>query len=132
MQSAELLGQPHENPFGAPDVAESIGILVLDHFIHQLRAASAEAGECIVDVVYGEHDAQIAESVYRRVAVIGDHGRREEARYLEPAMTVRRTHHGDLDAHIAQPGDALCPLSLDRSAALELQPELREELDGGI
>jgi catechol 2,3-dioxygenase-like lactoylglutathione lyase family enzyme len=30
--------------------------------------------------------------------VIGDHRRREKSRELEPAVTVRRTHHRDLDA----------------------------------
>jgi hypothetical protein len=32
----------------------------------------AEALERLVDVVHGEHDAEVAESVHQRVAVIGD------------------------------------------------------------
>src|SRR5215217_1644883 len=53
----ELLGKPDENSFGAPDVAEPIRIFVLDHFADDLRAAFTEAGERIVDVLHGEHDA---------------------------------------------------------------------------
>ena len=53
----ELLGKPDENSFGAPDVAEPIRIFVLDHFADELRAAFAEPGERIVDVLHGEHDA---------------------------------------------------------------------------
>lgn len=53
----ELLGKPDENSFGAPDVAEAIRVFVLDHFADELRAAFAEPGERIVDVLHGEHDA---------------------------------------------------------------------------
>ena len=54
---SELLGKPDENSFGAPDVAEPIRVFVLDHFADELRAAFAEPGERIVDVLHGEHDA---------------------------------------------------------------------------
>jgi hypothetical protein len=75
----ELLGEPDENAFGTPDVAESIQVLVLNYLAHELRAASAEPEEHIVDVLHGEHDAQVPEGVHWGAAVIGDHGRREEA-----------------------------------------------------
>src|SRR5688572_3161777 len=116
----ELLGKPDENSFGAPDVAEPIRGFVLDHFADELRAAFAEPGERIVDVLHGEHDAQITESVYRSAAVIGDHRRREESGQLEPAVTVRRPQHGHLDAHVAQSSDAVRPVSFDWGAPLEL------------
>ena len=54
---ADLLGQPDEKSFGPPDVAEPIHVFVLDHFADELRAALAEPGERIVDVLHGEHDA---------------------------------------------------------------------------
>src|SRR6185369_12232190 len=98
----ELLRQSDENPFRAPDVAEAIRIFVLDHFADELRAAFAKPYERIVDVLHGEHDAQVTESVHGGAAVIGDHGRCEESGYLEPTVTVRRPHHGNLDAHAAQ------------------------------
>src|ERR671934_3037921 len=79
---AELLGEPDEKSFGSADVAEPIRVLVLHHFANELRAALAEPGERLVDVVHGEHDAQVAESVHRGVPVIGDHRRREKAREL--------------------------------------------------
>ena len=53
----ELLGEPDEQSFGAADVAEPIRVLVLDHVANELRAARAEPGERLVDVVHGEHDA---------------------------------------------------------------------------
>src|SRR5438093_8118722 len=128
----ELLGQPDENSFGAPDVAEPIRIFVLDHFADELRAAVPEPGERIVDVLHGEHDAQVTESVHRGAAVIGDHRRREESGDLEPAVTVRRTHHGNLYAHVAQSSDAICPVSFDWCAPLELEAKFGEELNGGV
>src|SRR5687767_11535653 len=97
----KLLGKPDENSFWAPDVAEPIRVFVLDHFADELRAAFAHPGERIVDVLDGEHDAQVAECVYRGVAMIGDHRRRNESRHLQPAVTVWRAHHGSLDAHAA-------------------------------
>src|SRR2546426_12700490 len=109
----ELLGKPDENSFGAPDVAEPIRIFVLDHFADELCAAFPEPGERIVDVLHGEPDAQVTESVHRGAAVIGDHRRRAESGDLEPAVTVRRTHHGNLYAHVAQSSDAICPVSFD-------------------
>jgi hypothetical protein len=54
---SELLGEPDEDSFGAPDVAEPITVFVLGHFADELRAAFAEPGKRIVDVLHGEHDA---------------------------------------------------------------------------
>jgi hypothetical protein len=64
--------------------------------------------------------------------VISDHRRREESGHLEPAVTVRRTHHGNLNAHAAQSSDAICPVSLDWGAPLELETKFGEELYRGI
>src|SRR5436190_1946815 len=63
-------------------------------------------GHRVVEIVHGEHDAEIAESVHRGVPVIGDRRRREKARQFDPAVAVRGTHHGDLDALVAQSSDA--------------------------
>src|SRR4029077_18241812 len=69
-RSAELLGEPDEKSSGPADVAEPIRVFVLHHFAaDQLRAALAESGERLVDVVHSEHDAEVAESVDRRVPV---------------------------------------------------------------
>lgn len=128
--SAELLGEPDEKSFRSADVAEPICVFVLDHVAaDELRAVLAEPGERLVDVVHGEHDPQVAEGVDRCVAVIGDHRRREKARELEPAVAVRRAHHGDLDSLVAQPGHAPCPLSFHQGSPFELQAELAKELD---
>src|SRR5919109_5459552 len=88
---ADLLGQPDEKSFRPPDVAEPIHVFVLDDFTDELRAELAEPGERIVDVLHGEHDAEVAESVDRGVPVIGDRRRREKAREFDPAVAVRRT-----------------------------------------
>src|SRR5206468_5660396 len=42
------------------------------------------------------------------------------------------THHGNLDAHVAQSSDAICPISFDWGAPLELEAEFGEELNGGV
>src|SRR5204862_5021560 len=123
---------PNEDSFGAPDVAEPIRVFVLGHFADQLRAAFTEPGERIVDVLHGKHDAQVTEGIHRGATVIGDHRRRKESGHLEPAVTVRRAHHGNFDAHVAQSSDAICPVSFDWSAPLELKAEFGKKLDGGI
>jgi len=64
--------------------------------------------------------------------VIGDHRRREESRQLDPAVTIRCAHHGNLDAHVPQSSDAICPVSFDWGAPLEVEAKLGEELNGGI
>src|SRR5438876_11332395 len=64
--------------------------------------------------------------------MIGDHRRREESRQLEPAVTIRRAHHGNVDAHVPQSSDAICPVSFDWGAPLEVEAKLGEELNGGV
>src|SRR4026207_983701 len=64
--------------------------------------------------------------------MIGNRRRREKSRDLEPAVAVRRPQHCDLDAHLAQSGDALRPVSFDRRSPFELEAELGEKRDGGI
>src|SRR6476646_9427330 len=125
--SAKLLGEADEDSYGAPDVAEPVEIFVPDHFADDLRAALAAPSDRIVDVLHGEHDAEVAESVHRGVPVIGHHRRREKPRELEPAVTVRCAHHGDLDALVRQSGDPSRPLPCDRGLPLELEAELAEE-----
>src|SRR5215218_8948954 len=129
-RSAEFLGEPDEKALGPADVAEPIRVFVLDHFAaDELRAVLSEPGERLVDVVHSEHDAQVAEGVHRGVPVIGDHARREKARELEPAVAVRRAHHGGLDALVAQSSDAPCPRSFHHGSPFELEAELAKELD---
>src|SRR5947209_4696057 len=128
----ELLGDPNEQSFGAADVAEAVGLLVLHHIPDELCADLAEPRERLVDVVHREHDAQVAESIHRSVPVIGNDGRCEESRKLEPAVAVRRDHHGDLDALRLQARDAARPLPFDHRPPLEPQTQLGEERDGVI
>src|SRR6478736_576255 len=71
----------------------------------------------------------IAESVHRRVAVIGDRRRREKTGELEPAVAVRRAHHGNLHALISQSSDTSGPFSFDRGAPFELEAELAKEIN---
>src|SRR5207253_9512698 len=130
--SADLLGQPDENALGASDVAESIHVFVLNHLVDELRAVLAEPGQRIVEVVYGEHDAEVAESVHRGVPVIGDDRRREKSREFDPAVAVRHAHHGDLDALVAQSSDAPRPVSFDHGSPFEFEAQLSEKRDSGI
>jgi hypothetical protein len=61
--------------------------------------------------------------------VIRDDRWREKARELEPAMAVRRAHHGNFDALIAQSSDTSSPFSLDCAPAFELEAELAKEIN---
>src|SRR5687768_18235304 len=118
-RSAELFGESDEKPLRPTDVAEPIGVFVLNNFADELRAALAEPLERVVDVVHGEHDAQVAQRVHRGVPVIRDDGRPVKAGELEPAVAVRRAHHGNLDVLIAQSSDTSGPFSFDRGLPLD-------------
>ena len=129
LRSAEFLGEPYEKPARPANVAEPICVLILDDVPDELRAAIAEPCERLVDVVHGEHYAKVAQGVDRGVAVIRDDRRLEEAGELEPAVAVRRAHHGDLDMLIAQSGDTSGPFSFDGGAPFELEAELAKKID---
>ncbi len=60
VRSAEFLGESDEKPFRPADVAEPIRIFILDYFAHELRAALAEPFKRLVDVIDGEHYAEVA------------------------------------------------------------------------
>ena len=60
LRSAEFLGESDEKPLRPSDVAEPIGVFILDYFAYELRAALAELFKRLVDVVHGEHDAEAA------------------------------------------------------------------------
>ena len=61
--------------------------------------------------------------------MIRDDRRREEAGELEPAVAVRRAHHGNLDALIAQSSDTSGPFSFDRGPPFELEAEFAKEIN---
>ncbi len=64
--------------------------------------------------------------------MVGDDGRGEKTRKLQAALAIGRDHHRDLDALIAQSGDASSPFAFDGGAALQRQTEFGEEGDGVI
>ena len=55
--SAELLGQRDDDARWAADVAEPIAVLVLRHLADEFGAVGAQAGNGVLNVVDGEHDA---------------------------------------------------------------------------
>ncbi len=61
--------------------------------------------------------------------MIRDDGWREKAREFEPAVTVGGAHHGNLDALIAQSGDASGPFSFDRGPPFELEADLAKKIN---
>ena len=60
----EFLGESDEDTFGASNVAEQVGVLVVDDFIDHRRAEPAESRESVIEVLDGEHDTQISQRVY--------------------------------------------------------------------
>jgi hypothetical protein len=59
-RSVEFLGESDEKPFRPADVAEPIRVLIPDYFAYELCAALAKPAKRLVDVVHGEHDAEVA------------------------------------------------------------------------
>jgi hypothetical protein len=47
-------------------------------------------------------------------------------------VTVGRTHHGNLNAHVAQASDAIGPVSFDWGAPLKLEAKFGEKRNGSI
>jgi len=89
----------------------------------------AEPFKRLIDVIHGEHDAEVAQSVHRGIAVIRDRRRREEPGEFEPAVAIGRAHHGNLHALIAQASDTSGPFSLDHGPAFEIEAELAKEIN---
>src|SRR5439155_14782067 len=61
--------------------------------------------------------------------MIRDGRRREESGEFEPAVAVRRAHHGNLDALIGQSSDTSGPFSFDHGPPFEFEAELAKEIN---
>ena len=59
LRSTEFLGESDEKPFRPTDVTEPISVFIPDDFAYEPRAARAEPFKRLVDVVHGEHDAEV-------------------------------------------------------------------------
>jgi hypothetical protein len=57
---AEFLGESNEKPFRPADIAKPIRISILNYFAHELCAALVESCKRLVDIIHGEHDAEVA------------------------------------------------------------------------
>ncbi len=95
---SEFLGKPDQKPAWPAYIAEPVGIFIANDIADGRRAAFFEFLKRCVDIVNGEHYTQIAQSVYRSVSMIVDGDGRDVAAQFQPAVTVWRTHHGDLHA----------------------------------
>src|SRR6476646_1688034 len=113
--SAELLGQSDDDGLRAAQEAEPVAVLVLRDLADEFGTVPAQAGDDVVDVVDGEHDAAYAQRVRRRAFRLGSDRRwRVELRQLNPAVAVRGPHHGDVGTDVVEPDDAVhqTPLEL--------------------
>ena len=59
MRSPEFLSESDEKAFRPANVTEPIRVFIPDYFAYKLRAARAQPLKRLVDVVHGEHDAEI-------------------------------------------------------------------------
>jgi hypothetical protein len=132
-RSADPLGQSDEEALGATHEAEPVDVLVLRDLPDELGTVAAQAGDDVVQVVDGEHDAPQTQRVRRRVLRLDpDRRRGVELRQLDPAVAVRGAHHGDVATDAVEPDDLVHPTPLDRRLALQLHAELGEEPLGGL
>src|SRR3954449_6743296 len=131
--SAELLGQSDDDALGATQEAEPVDVLVLHDLADEFGTMAAQAGNDVVDVVDSEHDAAYAQRVRRRAFRLGSDRRRPvEPRQLDPAVAVRRSHHGDVSTDVVEPDGLVHPRPLDRRLAFQLHAELGEERFGSL
>ena len=69
------LGEPNENPFMSADIAEPVGVFILNHFPNQRGPVPVKSVEQLVNIVNGEHKSQVSERVHRSDAMIRGNGR---------------------------------------------------------
>src|SRR5215204_1992282 len=130
--SAELLGQRDEDALRAPNVAEPILVLVLRHLANELGAMLLQAGNDVVDVVNGEHNATYPERVRRCVfRFSADRRRPLELHQLNATVAVRGPHHCDFSSDVVEPDHLVYRRSLDCRLALQLQAKFDKESDSG-
>ena len=60
MASAEFLGESDKKFFRPTNVAEPVRVIILDDLTYELRAMITQPFKGLVDIVHGEHDAEIA------------------------------------------------------------------------
>src|SRR6266496_463414 len=133
LASADLFGQSDDDARGAAEVAEPEDALVLRHLAEEFSAVGAQAGDGVVDVVDGEHDAMQAQRVGRRVLRLGA-GRRGGVvlGQLQLAVAVRGPHHRDVAPDAVESYGAVRPKAFDLSLAFQLHAELGEERDSRV
>src|SRR5262252_2491529 len=92
--SADLFGQGDDDARGAAEIAEPEDALVLRHLAEEFGPVGAQAGDGIVDVVDGEHDAMQTQRVGRRALRLGAYRRGDVVLgQLQLAVAVRGPHH---------------------------------------
>jgi hypothetical protein len=92
-----------------------------------------KAGEDVLNVFDGEHDATYAQCV-RRCAfrLSANRRRRAEPHQLEPAVAVWSAHHCDVDLDVDEPDDTIRPTSLDWRLALQLHAKFDKERSSSL
>jgi hypothetical protein len=91
-----------------------------------------QAGDGVIDVVDGEHDAMQAQRAGRRVLRLGAVRRGGVVLgQLQLAVAVRGPHHRDLPPDAVESGGAVRPQAFDLSVAFQFHAELGEECHGG-
>src|SRR5690606_17620504 len=71
----QLLREADENTLGPADVTEAVDVFVVDDIANHRSAQFSESCKRVIQVIDRKHDAQIAQRVNRRIAMIGCDGR---------------------------------------------------------
>src|SRR5918992_3639558 len=131
--SAELLGQSDDDALRATQEAEPVDVLVLRDLADEFGTVAAQAGKDVVDVVDSEHDPAYSQRVRRRAFRLGSDRRpRVELRQLNPALSVRGPHHGDVGTDVVEPDGAVHRRPLDLRLAFQLHTKFGEERFGSL
>jgi len=130
--SEEFLGQRDDDARRTSHIAEPVLVFVLDHLADGFGAVGTQTGHGVVNVFDREHDLPKTQRVWRGARWLSrDQIRIAELRQLDSTVTVRSSHHSDVDLDAFEPIEAVHPGAFDRHLAFQRHAEGGKKGDSG-
>jgi len=128
----EFFCQCDHDALGATKITESVYVLVLHHLANKFGAVLLQAGNDVVDVSDGEHEATYTERVHWRIRFSFDWLRFVKLAQLKPAVAIRSPHHDDVALDAIEAHDSINPWSLNGRLTFEFQTKFCKERDSSF